>query len=404
MDAMLPSRLGKLRIICSLPLFSDAICLKKQSAAEHGFTQVLLSIALAPQLGLSKEAECELIELAIFAELPKALLGDPSFYLRQRHPEASALYKDVRGRLYKETEDSFRMKTSRAPELYGLHQLVDAFAAMLFIEKECLLGNSYFLSERYRTHYHSMRRRVLSGESLASPHPVEKAEKAHAPGKFVETQQSQVSPNWRKAVEFLDGLFDDATRARLEGGIGEYSATFVGMMEKLKEHYRYKGWSYHFAESVGEHTYQVVFMARILASALGLRPTERIELYRLAAMHDLAESYASDVVYPVKVREKDLGKMHADLEEKVIDDICSRLGFTLTGDPFLSTIVEICDRFSAQVYFDRERRSGNKHFDVPNTSMDRTREKYKAKHPEIFLVLDELWDEFQACFVASSKG
>ncbi|MEN9529783.1 MAG: hypothetical protein RI932_1656, partial [Pseudomonadota bacterium] len=34
MDAMLPSRLGKLRIICSLPLFSDAICLKKQSAAE----------------------------------------------------------------------------------------------------------------------------------------------------------------------------------------------------------------------------------------------------------------------------------------------------------------------------------------------------------------------------------
>ena len=93
MDAMLPSRLGKLRIICSLPLFSDAICLKKQSAAEHGFTQVLLSIALAPQLGLSKEAECELIELAIFAELPKALLGDPSFYLRQRHPEASALYK-----------------------------------------------------------------------------------------------------------------------------------------------------------------------------------------------------------------------------------------------------------------------------------------------------------------------
>jgi 5'-deoxynucleotidase YfbR-like HD superfamily hydrolase len=397
---MLPSRLGKLRIICSLPLFSDAICLKKQSAAEHGFTQVLLSIALAPQLGLSKEAECDLIEMAIFAELPKALLGDPSFYLRQRHPEASALYREVRGRLFKETEESFRMRTSRSPELYGLHQLIDAFAAMLFIEKECLLGNSYFQAERYRTHYHQMRRKVLSGESLAAAHPAAAADAAKE-----NPPRNPVNPqiDWKKAIEFLDGLFDDATRARLEGGIGEYSSTFVGMMEKLKEHYRYKGWSYLFPESVGEHTYQVVFLARILASALGMRPQERIELYRIATMHDLAESYASDVVYPVKVREKDLGKMHADLEERVIDDICSRLGFELTADEFLSNIVEICDRFSAQLYFDREKRGGNTHFNVPNTSMDRTREKYKIRHPEIFLVLDELWDEFQACFAGTAR-
>lgn len=394
MDAMLPSRLGKLRIICSLPLFSDAICLKKQSAAEHGFTQILLSIALAPHLGLSKEDECELIEHAIFAELPKALLGDPSFYLRQRHPEASALYRDVRGRLFKETEESFRMKTSRSPALYGLHQLIDAFAAMLFIEKECLLGNSYFVAERYRTHYHAMRRKVLAGGALDTPHPAGQAEQTPP----TEGTPSGQAIDWRKAVTFLDSLFDDATRARLEGGIGEYSATFVGMMEKLKEHYRYKGWSYLFPESVGEHTYQVVFVVRILASALGLRPQERIELYRLAAMHDLAESYASDVVYPVKVREKDLGKMHADLEDKVINDICSGLGFELSEDGFLGSIVEICDRFSAQLYFDRERRGGNTHFNVPNTSMDRTREKYESKFPEIFLVLDELWDEFQGCF------
>jgi 5'-deoxynucleotidase YfbR-like HD superfamily hydrolase len=391
---MLPSRLGKLRIICSLPLFSDAICLKKQSAAEHGFTQILLSIALAPHLGLSKEDECELIELAIFAELPKALLGDPSFYLRQRHPEASALYKDVRGRLFKETEESFRMKTSRSPALYGLHQLIDAFAAMLFIEKECLLGNSYFIAERYRTHYHAMRRKVVAGGALDTSHP---ADQANGKSAMAGTSSGE-SIDWKKAVTFLDSLFDDATRARLEGGIGDYSATFVGMMEKLKEHYRYKGWSYLFPESVGEHTYQVVFMARILASALGMRPQERIELYRLAAMHDLAESYASDVVYPVKVREKDLGKMHADLEDKVIDDICSGLGFELSEDGFLGSIVEICDRFSAQLYFDRERRGGNTHFNVPNTSMDRTREKYTSKYPEIFLVLDELWDEFQGCF------
>ncbi|MEN9809064.1 MAG: hypothetical protein RLZZ488_631 [Pseudomonadota bacterium] len=401
MDAMLPSRLGKLRIICSLPLFSDAICVKKQSAAEHGFTQVLLSIALAPQLGLSKEAECDLIEMAIFAELPKALLGDPSFYLRQRHPEASALYKEVRGRLFKETEDSFKMKTTRSPDLYGLHQLVDAFAAMLFIEKECLLGNSYFLAERYRTHYHQMRRSALAGESLASTHPAQRADSEAERARRLELE---TSVDWKKAVAFLDGLCDDATRARLEGGIGEFSSTFVGMMEKLKEHYRYKGWSYLFPESVGEHTYQVVFLSRILASALGLRPQERVDLYRLATMHDLAEAYASDVVYPVKVREKDLGKMHAELEERVIEDICSRLGFKLTDEAFLATIVEICDRFSAQLYFDREKRGGNTHFNVPNTSMDRTREKYRAKHPEIFLVLDELWEEFQGCFGTAVKA
>ena len=396
MDAMLPSRLGKLRIICSLPLFSDSICIKRQSAAEHGFTQVLLSIALAPQLGISREAQCDLIELAIFAELPKAYLGDPSFYLRQRHPEAATMYREVRGRLYRETEEGMRIKTTRVPELYGLHELIDAFAAMLFIEKECLLGNSYFASERYRTHYQSMRRRALENQSLAVEHP------ASLPGELAALGQAP-EIDWSKAVSFLDGLFDEATRGRLEGGIGEYSSTFVGMMEKLKEHYRYKGWSYHYPESVGEHTYQVAFLARILASALGLSPQDRIDLYRLATMHDLAEAYASDVVYPVKIREKDLGKMHARLEENILNDLTHRLNFNLTEDPFLAVIVDVCDRFSAQLYFDRERRSGNSHFMVPNTSMERTREQYQDKHPEIFFVLDELWDEYQRCFEPLGK-
>lgn len=393
MDAMLPSRLGKLRIICSLPLFSDAISIKRQSAAEHGFTQVLLSIALSPQLALSREAECELIELAIFAELPKAYLGDPSFYLRQRHPEAQALYKEVRGRLYLETEESLKLRTSRSPELYGLHELVDAFAAMLFIEKESLLGNQYFAAERYKTHYHQMRRDVLMGEGLASAHPA-------LLGQPTPEETPELDVHWAAAVAFLDGLYDEATRARLEGGIGEFSATFIGMMEKLKEHYRYKGWSYHFAESVGEHTFQVVFLARVLASALGLRASDRVNLYRMATLHDLAEAYASDVIYPVKIREKDLGKLHAQLEEQVIADLCARLKFDLPHDPFLAAIVDICDRFSAQLYFDRERRSGNSHFSVPNISMERTREKYQSTYPEVFYVLDELWDEYMRCFSA----
>jgi hypothetical protein len=166
MDAMLPSKLGKLRIVCSLPLFSDAICLKNQSAAEHGFTHSLLSIALAKKMGLSNIQKCDLIELAIFAELPKCLLGDPSYYLRKRHPEANKLYGQVRGRLWKETEESLGMCTTRSPELYGIHSLLDAFSSMLFIEKECLLGNSYFKSEQHRNGYVEMRRKVLAGESL----------------------------------------------------------------------------------------------------------------------------------------------------------------------------------------------------------------------------------------------
>lgn len=394
MDAMLPSRLGKLRIVCSLPLFSDSICIKRQSAAEHGFTQVLLSIALSPQLGLTREHECEFLELAIFAELPKAYLGDPSFYLRQRHPEAQEIYRQVRGRLWKETEESLRLRATRIPELFALHELVDAFAAMLFIEKECLLGNSYFVSERYRTHYHSMRREVLAGLGITPSNPLVRTLKEDAGA-----QLTHIDIAWKDAVTFLDSLIDTATRARLEGGIAEYSSTFLGMTEKLKEHYRYKGWSFHYAESVGEHTFQVVFLARILAQALGLRAQERIDLYRLATLHDLAEAYASDVIYPVKVREAELGRLHQRLEDKVIEDLCALLGITLNHDPFLETIVEICDRFSAQIYFDRERKSGNTHFNVPNTSMDKTREKYGSKHPEIFFVLDELWEEYQACFV-----
>lgn len=395
MDAMLTSRIGKLRIICSLPLFSDSICIRRQSAAEHGFTQVLLSLALAPQLNLSPDKACELIELAIFAELPKAYLGDPSYYLRQRHPEAAEMYRQVRGRLWRETEDAMHFKTSRSQSLYGLHELLDAYSAMLYIEKECLLGNSYFVSERYRTHYHRMRREALANHDLSETHPATRAEENPiVPDSF--------PVNWKKAVEFLDNLFDESTRARLEGGIGEYSSTFIGMTEKLKEHYRYKGWSFHYRESVGEHTFQVVFLARILASALGLNSTDRINLYRLAAFHDLAEAYASDVIYPVKVREKDLGAMHVQLEENIINEICEQLGITLEHNPFHEAIVEICDRFSAQIYFDREIRSGNSHFQVQNTSMRSVRDKFQSKYPEIFYVLDEIWEEFLECFSPSN--
>jgi 5'-deoxynucleotidase YfbR-like HD superfamily hydrolase len=397
MDAMLPSRLGKLRILCSLPLFSDAIRLKSQSAAEHGFTEALLSIALAPQLGIPVEAECDLVELAIFAELPKAYLGDPSYYLRQRHPEAQTMYRQVRGRLWKETESSFGVKTSRSPQLFGVHSLVDAFAAMLFIEKECLLGNQYFAAERHRTHYATMRAAVRAGKTLKAPHPATLVESE------VPLSDGLPDLDWKKAVAFLDDRFADAERARLEGGVGEYSSTFLGMMEKLKEHYRYKGWSAHYPESVGEHTYQVLFLAWQLAGHLGLSAAERVKFYRLAAFHDLAEAYASDVVYPVKVREKDLGKLHQELEARVTADISAGLGFALEKDPKLHALVDICDRFSAQLYFDRERRSGNTHFFVPNTSMEHTRRRFGEEHKEAFLFLDTLWAEYQACFTLDTS-
>src|SRR4051812_29139247 len=113
MDRLLLSKLGKLRIVCSLPLFSDAVCIKRQSAAEHGFTQIMLAMILAPYLRLTEEQQCHLIELSIFAELPKVYLGDPSFYLRERHPEVKELYNEVRGRLWKETEESFQLQTTR---------------------------------------------------------------------------------------------------------------------------------------------------------------------------------------------------------------------------------------------------------------------------------------------------
>lgn len=391
MDEMLPSRLGKLRIVCSLPLFSDAICIKKQSAAEHGFTQVLLSIAIAPQLKLSQEHECELIELAIFAEIPKSLLGDPSFYLRQRHPDVQQMYKEVRARLWKETESTVKIKTTRLPSLFALHELIDAYAASLFIEKEVALGNSFFAPEIGRTNYNKMRLNVHQTKMIKASHPL-----VNEPTTGI--AMPDITVDWVGAVKFLDQLKDYANQARLQGGMADYSATFLGMVEKLKEHYRYKGWSYHYPESVGEHTFQVVFLVRILANALGLRAQERIDLYRLATLHDLAEAYASDVIYPVKIREKDLGRMHQEIEDRVIADVCEKLGMILSEDPFLHALVDICDRFSAQLYFDRERRSGNTHFNVPNTSMTRTREKYERKYPEVFYVLDELWEEYIQCF------
>lgn len=397
MDQMLPTTLGKLRILCSLPLFSDAICHRPPSAAEHAFTTVLLTVAITSRLGMDTEQMCAAIELAIFGEIPKAYLGDPSFYLRQRHPEAEEMYRHVRGRIWKETEASTGLKTTRDPMLVGLHGLLDSFAAMLFIERESLLGNGYFAAERSRTHYHRLKERVAAGESLCTPHPAIEplpagAHSRQTPPGGVELQTSF----FQRVVADLEALFDDAYGALRAEGIGAFSATFIGMLEKLKLHFRYKGWSFHYKESVGEHTYQVVFVCRLLAEELGLDARSRIDLYRAAALHDLAEAYASDVVYPVKVREQDLGAMHATIEKSILDRICSDLGFDLPQDDRTWAFVDIADRFSAQIYFDRERRSGNSHFNVPNVSMEKVKARYGDTHPEAFALLDRLWSAFVA--------
>ncbi len=389
MDKLIPSKLGKLKIICSLPLFSDSICIKRQSAAEHGYTQIILCMILAPYLDLSATEECELIELAIFAELPKALLGDPSYYLRQKHPEVKELYDNVKGKIWKSTEKSFGIETTRSSTLYGLHELTDSFASMLFIEKECLLGNQYFAGERYKTFYDKKRKQALANGDLSKMHPCT----SHNSG-TPHLITSMTKFNWKDAISLLDEIFDEANRARLENGISGYSSTFLGMMEKLKEHFRYKGWSYHYPESVGEHTFQVVFLCRLLATKLNLPEKLRIQLYHAAALHDLAEAYASDVIYPIKIREKEVAKLHRQIEKDIIQGICRRFHLSWPSDPHILAIVDICDRFSTQIYFDRETRSGNTHFNIPNSSMEVVRDFYEKDYPEIFQELDNLWLEY----------
>ena len=394
MDKLIPSKLGKLKIICSLPLFSDSICIKKQSAAEHGYTQIILSIILAPHLNLSLNDQCELIELSIFAELPKTLLGDPSYYLRQNHPEVKQIYDNIRGKIWKETELSLGLETTRSGTLFGLHELIDSYSSMLYIEKECLLGNQFFSAERNKTFYHKKRNLALAGEDLFKPHPCSINASHNSNKNSTHKKNSTIQINWKDAIHLLDKIFDEANRGRLENGILGYSSTFLGMVEKLKEHYRYKGWSYHFPESVGEHTFQVVFLCRLLATKLNLPKKLRIQLYHAAALHDLAEAYASDVIYPIKLREKEVEKIHKNIEKNIIKDICKRFCLSWPSDPYILAIVDICDRFSSQIYFDREFRSGNTHFNVPNSSMEIVRDFYQKDFPEIFHALDNLWLEY----------
>jgi 5'-deoxynucleotidase YfbR-like HD superfamily hydrolase len=398
MDKLIHSKLGKLRILCALPLFSDSICLKRQSAAEHGFAQVILSMILAPQLHLSQTATCELIELAIFAEFPKVYLGDPSFYLRERHQEVKDVYSQARGRIWTEVEEKLDLKTSRSPLLFGIHEIVDAFAARLYAERESLLGNQFFKNDRQHSFYSRKRAQALEGLDMHKNHPV-------VTSKLEAESKDPVCKNinWVQIFEFLDTLFDESQSALASGGIGEYSSTFIGMFEKLKEHYRYKGWDYHYDESVSAHSFQVLFLACLLAHKLKLSIEQRIDLYHLAAFHDFAEAYASDVIYPIKIREKDMGLLHKKLEHQILETISHRFKIDFSKDPYLLAIVELCDRFSAELYFDRERRSGNSAFQVPNCSLQKVRDHYEPIYPEIFKIADELWLEYENALKNTQK-
>ncbi|WP_397601243.1 YfbR-like 5'-deoxynucleotidase [Silvanigrella sp.] len=344
---------------------------------------------LAPYLDLSTTEQCELIELSIFAELPKTLLGDPSYHLRQNHPEVKEIYDTIRGKIWKETELSLGIETTRSATLFGLHELIDSFASMLYIEKECLLGNQFFGAERHKTFYDKKRKQALANKDLSKFHPCSLSD---SQSQYKKTSVTKF--NWKDAITLLDQIFDEANRGRLENGISGYSSTFLGMVEKLKEHYRYKGWSYHFPESVGEHTFQVVFLCRLLATKLNLPEKLRVQLYHAAALHDLAEAYASDVIYPIKLREKEVEKIHRNIEKNIIQNICQRFRLSWPTDPHILAIVDIYDRFSSQIYFDRETRSGNTHFNVPNSSMEVVRDFYQKDYPEIFQELDNLWLEY----------
>lgn len=388
MDKLIHSKLGKLRILCSLPLFSDSVCLKKQSAAEHAFTQVILSMILAPYLKFSKPMTCELIELAIFSEFPKVYLGDPSFYLRNRHAEVKKIYNQARARLWLEVEHALHFKTSRSALLFGIHEFVDAFAARLYVEKESLLGNQFFKIERQHSFYDKKRESAKNHNDLKKQHPV------IATGLEKQSGEFDFDIEWSSISEFFDELFNESKTALETGGIGEYSATFIGMLEKLKEHFRYKGWDYHYPESVAAHTFQVIFLSSLIAIKLNLSVEQRIDLYHAAALHDMAEAYAGDIIYPVKIREKDMGALHKNLENKVLENISYRFKLNLTEDEYLLAIVEVCDKMSAELYFDRERRSGNSAFHVQNTSMEKVRKHYSKRYPEVFEIIDELWQEY----------
>ncbi len=389
MDKLIHSKLGKLRILCSLPLFSDSVCLKKQSAAEHGFTQIILSMILAPELKLNAQETCDLIELAIFAEFPKVYLGDPSFYLRDRHPEAKQVYNQARARIWKSVEQDLNFQTSRSTFLFGLHELIDAFAARLYTEKEFLLGNHFFKFERENSYFKKKQEEIKAGTPLFKEHPIVATNIEEAPQNENNSESSAL-----QTVTFFDDLFKESFNALEIGGIGEYSTTFLGMCEKLKEHYRYKGWDYHYPESVAEHTFQVTFLASLIAIKLNLTTEQRIELYHAATLHDLAEAYASDIIYPVKVREKDMGKLHKTLEEEALAHTIEQFKLTGTKDPYILAIVEVCDKMSAELYFDRERRSGNSGFKTPNLSMMKVRKHFQDVYPEIFSYVDELWEEY----------
>lgn len=388
MDKLISSKLGKLKIITSLPFLPDSICIKTQTIAEQGYTQIVLCMILATYLDLSAIEECELIELAIFAELPKSLIGEPNHYLRIKHSDSTELYEKTKGKIWKNMEKSLGIETTKSSTLYGLYELTKFFSLMLFIDKECLLGNQFFLHERYKTIYFQKRNNAFANEDLSKKHPCSllNPDSTHQ-------ITSMTKFNWKDVFTLLDDIYDEANQARLENGISGYSSTFLGMLENLKEHSRYKGLDCHYTESVSQHIFQVIFLCRLVAKRLGLSEKLKIQLYHAAAIHDFAATYASDM-YPIKIREKELIKHHKQIEKDIIQSICSRFRLSWPNDPYILAIVDICNRFSSQIYYDKEIRSGNNNFNLPNTSMEIIRDFYEKDYPEIFQELDNLWLEY----------
>ncbi len=105
------------------------------------------------------------------------------------------------------------------------------------------------------------------------------------------------------------------------------------------------------------------------------------------------KAYSDKVQLPY-MRFPGIEKIHRNIEKSIIQNICQRFRLSWPTDPHVLAIVDICDRFSSQIYFDRETRSGNTHFNVPNSSMEVVRDFYQKDYPEIFQELDNLWLEY----------
>jgi 5'-deoxynucleotidase YfbR-like HD superfamily hydrolase len=116
-------------------------------------------------------------------------------------------------------------------------------------------------------------------------------------------------------------------------------------------------------ESIAEHQYFVCLITKILADKYGLSDADKLRALEIAMIHDIAESYSDDFVFPMKYSKEEFRDALEMIEDGIMKEISEHLDFKDLDERYAeykvrtslpALVVKLADWYSVLLFCEAE--------------------------------------------------